>query len=147
MRTLLGSCVSVTLWHPQRRIGGMCHFMLPGRHRNAHHRDAHHLDGRYAEDALQWLASQVRAWDTEPAEYETKAFGGGRMNQIGRPSSVDIAGHNVASARRLIAAHDFRLKGEHLAGHGHRSILFDLDSGAVWVKHVAPRREPTRPSP
>ena len=22
--TLLGSCVSITLWHPRRRIGGMC---------------------------------------------------------------------------------------------------------------------------
>ena len=29
LRTLLGSCVAFTFWHPQRRIGGMCHFMLP----------------------------------------------------------------------------------------------------------------------
>lgn len=27
--TLLGSCVSMTLWHPRRKIGGMCHYMLP----------------------------------------------------------------------------------------------------------------------
>lgn len=141
LRTLLGSCIAVTLWHPRRRIGGMCHFMLPGSHRNGH------FDGRYAEDALQWLAGQVRARDTEPAEYEAKAFGGGRMYQPGRPSSVDIAGHNVASARRLIAAHNFRLKGEHLAGHGHRSIVFDIDSGAVWVKHVAPLDQPKTTKP
>ena len=25
IRTILGSCVAVTLWHPGRRIGGMCH--------------------------------------------------------------------------------------------------------------------------
>ncbi len=27
--TLLGSCVSITLWHPRRLIGGMCHYMMP----------------------------------------------------------------------------------------------------------------------
>jgi len=27
-RTLLGSCVSITLWHPQRRFGAMSHFLL-----------------------------------------------------------------------------------------------------------------------
>ena len=27
--TLLGSCVSVTMFHPQRRIGAICHGLLP----------------------------------------------------------------------------------------------------------------------
>ncbi len=31
LRTILGSCVSITLWHPQRLLGGMCHFILPAR--------------------------------------------------------------------------------------------------------------------
>jgi len=29
IRTLLGSCVAVTLWHPKAQIGGMCHYMMP----------------------------------------------------------------------------------------------------------------------
>lgn len=33
VRTLLGSCVALVLWHPQRRIGAMCHYLLPGRQR------------------------------------------------------------------------------------------------------------------
>ncbi|MFM2120003.1 MAG: hypothetical protein RL722_1471, partial [Pseudomonadota bacterium] len=31
LRTLLGSCVAVTLWHPGRQLGGMCHYLLPAR--------------------------------------------------------------------------------------------------------------------
>ena len=46
--TLLGSCISITLWHPARRIGGMCHFMLPTRGQPA----GAPLDGRYADEAL-----------------------------------------------------------------------------------------------
>jgi len=30
-RTVLGSCIAITLWHPQLRVGGMCHYMLPQR--------------------------------------------------------------------------------------------------------------------
>ena len=29
MRTLLGSCVAVTFWHPKLRVGAMCHYLLP----------------------------------------------------------------------------------------------------------------------
>jgi hypothetical protein len=29
IRTLLGSCVAITMWHPRLRIGGMCHYLLP----------------------------------------------------------------------------------------------------------------------
>lgn len=29
VRTLLGSCVSIVLWHPNRHLGGMCHYLLP----------------------------------------------------------------------------------------------------------------------
>ena len=34
IRTLLGSCVAITLWHPARMIGGMCHYMLPNRQKH-----------------------------------------------------------------------------------------------------------------
>ena len=46
--TLLGSCISITLWHPARLIGGMCHFMLPTRGLPG----GVPLDGRYADEAL-----------------------------------------------------------------------------------------------
>jgi chemotaxis protein CheD len=44
VKTLLGSCVALTLWHPQRRIGGMCHYLLPDRKREP----GQPLQGRFA---------------------------------------------------------------------------------------------------
>ena len=46
--TLLGSCIAITLWHPQRRIGGMFRFLLP--HRAAAQKTT--LEGRYGEEAV-----------------------------------------------------------------------------------------------
>lgn len=31
VKTLLGSCIAITLWHPEQKQGGMCHYMLPTR--------------------------------------------------------------------------------------------------------------------
>ena len=43
VRTLLGSCVAITLWHPRLHLGGMSHYVLP----NRQHRKKHDpLDGR-----------------------------------------------------------------------------------------------------
>jgi chemotaxis protein CheD len=55
--TLLGSCISITLWHPARLIGGMCHFMLPSRGLPA----GVPLDGRYADEALAMFDRAVAA--------------------------------------------------------------------------------------
>ena len=74
LRTLLGSCVAITFWHPQRLIGGMCHFMLPGRLR--HHQP---LDGRYADEALELLLRHAEVNGTHARDYQVKLFGGGKM--------------------------------------------------------------------
>jgi chemotaxis protein CheD len=73
--TLLGSCVSITMWHPTRLIGGMCHYLLPARE-NA---SANSLDGRYAKEAMQMFAHEIRAAKTHPSEYTVKLFGAGNM--------------------------------------------------------------------
>lgn len=52
VRTLLGSCVAIVVWHPQRKIGGMCHYVLPNRKAVA----GRPLDGRYANEAMEIFA-------------------------------------------------------------------------------------------
>lgn len=137
VRTVLGSCVSITMWHGQRRIGGMCHYMLPERGQKA----ARQLDGRYAEDALALFLLEIEHHGTEPQEYEVKLFGGGRMfagaNSAPQGTTSHIGQRNIAAGRRLLQEHGFDVQSEHLAGIGHRNLLFDLTSGKVWLKHVS----------
>lgn len=132
IRTLLGSCVSITLWHPVLRIGGMCHYLLPERRRVP----ADPPSGAYANEALELLFDEVRRRGTQPAEYEAKIFGGARMYIL--PSgdrALDIGARNVEAGRQLLLRHDCRLHAEHHSGFGHRSLIFDVESGKVWLKH------------
>lgn len=138
VRTVLGSCVAVTLWHPQRRIGGMCHYMLPSRRRGGDLT----LDGKYADEALQLLGDELARAGTAPSAYEAKLFGGGNMfAPLAGRKPVDVPGRNVSAGRQLLEQCGFRVCAEDLGGPGHRQIIFDISNGAVWV-----RRHPLPPA-
>lgn len=128
IKTLLGSCVSFTLWHPGRKIGGMCHYMLPSRDKKP---AKEYRSGKYADEALELLVEEIEKEKTQPKEYVAKVFGGGMMLDMG---GVNVAERNVETARKLIRRYGFALEGECLGGVGHRNVVFDIWSGEVWLK-------------
>lgn len=133
IRTVLGSCVSITFWHPRLLLGGMCHYMLPERGAAR----TGEPDGRYAGEAMLLLTEEMRAAGTRPSEYEAKLFGGGRMFSFDSGDGVlDIGTRNIEAGRRLLRNHGLAPASEHLAGVGHRSIIFDVACGDVWVRHM-----------
>lgn len=145
IRTLLGSCVSITLWHPRHRIGGACHYMMacrsgmPCRPVPVKDRD---LDGRYAEEAVELFLRHVNRHGTRPREYEVKMFGGGNQFEgAGGAQNLDVPRNNVAAGLRLLGQHGFVLSDSHVGGYGYRRLTFDLSTGAVDLTHVHGRSE------
>jgi chemotaxis protein CheD len=135
IRTLLGSCVAITLWHPGLRIGGMCHYMLPMRHGN-HRRTG--LDGRYADDAIALFMRELENTGSRPADYEVKMFGGGDQFTVRAPvAPIHVSDGNIDVGRHLLKQNGFKVKAEHLGGTGHRNVIFDVWSGQAWIQHVA----------
>lgn len=127
--TLLGSCVSITLWHPRKRIGGMCHYMMTERIRPP---DCA-LDGRYAGEAFALFLQHVEAAGTRPSEYQAKLFGGANMFSGGASGKMDIGLRNIELGRALLASRNIALMAEHVAGSGRRKLHFDIWSGDVWL--------------
>ncbi len=147
IRTVLGTCVSITLWHPRRRLGGICHYLLPLRGDSLHGRNA--PIGTYAEDVLRLCAEALRQSRTAPADYVVKMFGGGHMfpaqildvqcrnqscSDAARRLCANIGCKNVSAGRRLLSEAGFAIAGEDVGGHGSRQLMFDLGSGEVWVR-------------
>ncbi|KRP56472.1 chemotaxis protein CheD [Pseudomonas trivialis] len=132
LRTLLGSCVAFTFWHPQRRIGGMCHFMLPARLRKGQP-----LDGKYGDEALELLLRHAHVNGTRAQDYQVKLFGGGEMfpEQQRRLPEQDVASLNIRAALALTERHHLRLTAQDMGSTGYRTIVFDLWNGNVWVRH------------
>jgi len=134
LHTLLGSCISITLWHPQLRIGGMCHFTLPERlDRRSESRGP---DGRYADEVMTLFQRAVAKHRPQLSEYQAKIFGGGNMIAGGSDDvSNSIGTKNAAAAMNLLMGKGIDIQVAHVGEFGHRRIVFDVGTGDVWVRH------------
>lgn len=133
LRTLLGSCIAITLWHPLTRHGGMCHFMLPAR--GSIRPTQAELDGRYGDEAMALMLAAIGKTDTLTSDYEVKVFGGGQMYPASSHTEP-IAQRNITAALHLLAEAGLSIQGMHIGESGHRKILFELTTGDVWVKYT-----------
>lgn len=127
--TLLGSCVSITLWHPRLLVGGMCHYMMGERPRRG---DAP-LDGRYASDAFTLFLQNFARTGTHPHEYQAKLFGGGNMFSNDQGKSPEIGTRNIECGKHFLSQYNIPLISAHVGGSGRRKLHFDLWTGNVWL--------------
>lgn len=137
IRTMLGSCVSMTLWHPLQRIGAMSHFLLPtcGLADSA----ARPLDARYGDEALALMLAKLAQTGVLPSQCQGKIFGGGNMfPKHSQGGTVHIGRRNGEAARALLQAQGIPIVSESLFGMGHRYVLFDVGTGDVWAHQVPP---------
>lgn len=131
LHTLLGSCISVILWHPERKIGGMSHVILPERGRKG---PTTALDARYCDESLAMFQREVIRAATRPAQYLTYLVGGGRMYESLNVCDGETVGErNIESARAQLKAAGFLLRAEDVGREGYRKVEIDLATGAVTV--------------
>lgn len=130
VRTLLGSCVGITLWHPNRRIGGMCHFLLPDRRRGA----GAVLDGRYGDEAVELLVREIQKSGVRTDEFEAQLYGGADTMPEDANVKFNVGERNVEKAWSLIDQHRFQLMAVDVGGNEPRSVTLDLITGAVVLR-------------
>ena len=127
LRTLLGSCVAITLWHPQRRIGGMCHYLLPKRQR----RPGEPPDGRYGDEAVEAMVQALRALRTSPEEYVAHLYGGADTMSGVSAAKFNIGERNIEQGWTLIDRYGFMLGGVDVGEDSPRMVSLSLADGQV----------------
>jgi chemotaxis protein CheD len=139
IRTMLGSCVSITLWHPTLRVGAMSHFLLPTRGPSE---ESGTLEGRYGDEALKLMLTELKQLGVSPQKCEAKVFGGGNMFPDHFHAGARTVGQrNGEAALELLSQHGIPVVSESLFGIGHRQIIFDIRNGDVWC-HLAHQASP-----
>jgi chemotaxis protein CheD len=106
--TLLGSCVSVCLYHPQHHFGGMNHYMLtkgPVGERS----------GKYGDYAINVLLQFMERACGSLAGVEAMIFGG--ANVVGNIGSGEQIGErNIALAREMLKKAGIKITKEQVGG-------------------------------
>jgi len=120
--TILGSCVAVCLFDPQRRIGGMNHFMLP-------------LFGgggasspRFGNVAMTELLESVRAAGGRLPFMQARVFGGACMfSQM--ESATHLGQKNSDLAIEFLSRHHIDVIQRETGGNRGRKLIFRTDEG------------------
>ena len=131
--TVLGSCVALTAWHPTLRIGGLCHYLLPVPPGHQTGSDLARGDGagRYAKTALAAMQDAMARY-ASLQEYQLGLFGGSDTL-----SNYGIGKQNIVYAQHWLGDRSLSLVTEDVGGTSSRSLVLELASGAVNVKHYA----------
>ncbi|MDH5359510.1 MAG: chemotaxis protein CheD [Gammaproteobacteria bacterium] len=123
IKTLLGSCVAVTLWHPVDRIAAMTHIVLPSSSVNS--------GPRYATEAIATLSRVLNQRLYKPSEFEVGLYGGGMMFSVNDNGQMDVGERNVTKTRELLKQAGFHIKQSDVLGPTYRHVILNRKSGTV----------------
>ncbi len=136
--TVLGSCVSVTMFHRQQAIGAICHGLLPrcGEIKSC---DGECLEGlKYVECAIRRMIRRFDSSGVMRSDIEVKLFGGADMFGVkkGDTSALTVGRENIVIAKSVIEADGLRITASDTGGSNGRKILFYTHTGDVYVKRI-----------
>lgn len=128
LSTVLGSCVAACLYDPVAQIGGMNHFLLPGR-------DSGDWGGRYGVHAMELLVNELLKRGAQRQRLVAKVFGAARV--LKSMSHMDVGSDNAKFIEAYLKAEGFALQGSDLRGNKARRVLFFTKTGQALVRHVS----------
>jgi chemotaxis protein CheD len=124
LRTLLGCCVGICIYHPEKKIGGLIHAMLP--------KAPHILNdkkSKYVDAGIDILLKKLEnEFGVEKEQLVAKIFGGAKM----LPSSdLEIGNRNSSQAEKILKNHRIPILAKKVGGEKGYRIELDLSSGRV----------------
>jgi chemotaxis protein CheD len=140
VRTVLGSCVAITLWSPRSGLAAIGHSLLP--------KAAAPAASLTREEALRYVDTTIDLMflafaqrGIGPGEIEVKVFGGAdNLHPPDTTRGCQVGYRNVDAALESLSARGITPTAQAVGGRSGRVIDFDTGSGAVVVRRL-PRRD------
>ncbi len=136
--TVLGSCVSVTMFNRRREIGAICHGLMPEqteKHRSGRNND----DGfKYMDYSIKYMIDQFKSFGIEPLEIEAKLFGGADMFPKGEGDRkyLSVGKQNVRVALLTMEREGLTIQRRDIGGTQGRKLHFYIHTGDVFLKRI-----------
>lgn len=128
VQTILGSCISVTMFCRRGSFGGICHALLPsGRNEEP---------GRHVEGAVTLLLDRMLCLGARHDLLEVKLFGGGRVLAESRSQRPAVGEQNLIRARALLQELRLPVIADDTGGQQGRRLFFNSGTGEVFVRKM-----------
>lgn len=130
--TLLGSCVALCAWHPEKKLLLASHIVLPERPT-----DELLKDTRYGDVVLQSALADMYQHKTQLSDYKLALFGGSSTIYEKNDYKKSVGAKNITFIRERI---EKVLHGQFTAldigGHQHRRLNIDAQQGGFQVQYL-----------
>lgn len=135
--TVLGSCVSVTMFNPRLKIGAICHGLLPIYKPNSICSGSME-EYKYVNSSIEKMITKYKIYGVRNSELEVKIFGGSEMiyAQAGVSHIVSIGTQNIQAAIQTIKSNGLSPVVTNVGGISGRRLLFNTYSGEIFLKHL-----------
>jgi|GEM_PF-184985 len=144
VKTVLGSCVSVTLFNRRLKVGAICHGMLPHCKQKPECKDGGCAECfKYVECSIRHMLDRFRSSGIADREIEVKLFGGADMFATETGERETIGAQNTKTALRIIEKERLVLSKSDTGGSQGRRLFFFTHTGEVFLKRLGGEKELT----
>ena len=129
--TVLGSCVSLIFFHPPRRLGAICHALLPTNKEQEN-------SFRFVDSAFNWMLKQFLSRDIPSLQIQVKLFGGADVLECyqGECRTITVGQQNIRQALEMVKANGLQVQVSDLGGTLGRKLFFFTHTGEVLLKRL-----------
>lgn len=137
--TVLGSCVAVTFYCKCLQLGAICHAVFPLSHGEEKF--------KFVDSSLRYMLECFSAHGIYAKDIVAKLFGGADMfDSLSLERRGKTVGwQNVLVAKEELQRHGVRLTAQDIGGEQGRRLVFNTQSGEVYLKRL--RRADCRSTP
>ncbi|MBR1805010.1 MAG: chemotaxis protein CheD [Selenomonadaceae bacterium] len=129
----LGSCIGVSLYDPQRKIGGLLHIMLP----DSTQARASDNPAKFADTGIPLMINDVIALGASRSRLVAKIAGGAQMFAFANATDIMRVGtRNAETCKQILKRNGIRVIAEDTGGNYGRTVSIDLNTGAYKVKTI-----------
>lgn len=122
--TLLGSCVSVALFDPETKIGGLNHYLLPELGPNDMG------NPRYGSSAISMLIEEMVRLGASESRLQAKVYGGGNVIAVSTMGE-SIGRRNIEVAEQLLRERGIRIIEKNVGGESGRTLKLNTSTFEV----------------
>ncbi len=130
----LGSCIGVTVWDPQARIGGLVHVLLPDSEgRRADDKEP----ARFADTGIDMLIKKVTEAGGSARRLTVKIAGGAAVLGPANAEKFKIGERNAEAIRERLKKHGLHLGAADTGGVKGRTLEMHMATGKTFVRTAA----------
>ena len=132
--TVLGSCISIALYDPELKLGGLNHFMLPTTNRTQE--ISIEEQGRYGDFAMELLLNDMFKKGAKKENLKAKVFGGGNVLDDGGFHKNRTGLNNISFALEYLQTENIPIIANDTGGIFPRKIFYDPQTSKIYLKRI-----------